>query len=200
MRVARMHIACSAGLLVCVSGCAGTLRPASALAPQRDPARAAALSGQALALLSESRFAESAALLEQALRSDPFCGVAYNNLGIAQLRLEKPFEAAHSFQNAARLLPRSSAPRANLGLLLERAGDFESAEENFRAALRDSPDDIQIVGYLARLHARQNRHTPETRSWLQIVAAQENDPAWRSWAQKELSRQPAVHTEQGSSP
>jgi tetratricopeptide (TPR) repeat protein len=140
-----------------------------------------------LALLQEGRFAEAQAALQSAVEHDPFLGAAYNNLGIAQLKLEKPFEAAFSFQNAIRLT-KAVTPRTNLGILLERAGNLEAAEENYRAALRDSPDDVEIVGYLARLHVRQNRLTPETRAWLHVVAAQENDSTWRQWAQRELAR------------
>jgi Flp pilus assembly protein TadD len=132
--------------------------------------------------------AEAEACFRQALECDPFYGAAHSNLGVALMRQGRPFDAAWHLRYASQLLPTASAPRANLGLLFELAGQYGLAEEQLRAALRLAPDDIEVIGHLARVHVRQDIFTNDTRSWLGTLVVQDDDPAWRTWGQREMAR------------
>jgi len=184
VRRARRVWACGAVLALGVFGCAG---PGRAVAPSRDRLRADGLNQRALALIDAGDYAAAFASLESAVSADPWSGAVRNNLGLVHLKLGRPFEAAQEFQNAIRLLPRSSAPRSNLGILLEKAGLYPEAEAQLLAALEAAPEDVEIIGALARLRVRQNRFDSQTLAWLKTVAAAENDPVWRDWARRCLT-------------
>lgn len=154
----------------------------------RDPYAAARLNEQGLALVERDDCAQAEERFRQALSADPFCGPAHNNLGVALLKLGRVYDAGWSFQYACKLMPKAAAPRANLGLLFEQCGRYDEAERELTAALADSPQDVEIMGHLARVHVRRGKHTSDTNSWLQAVASQDDDPAWRSWARLQLTR------------
>jgi Flp pilus assembly protein TadD len=164
-------------------GTVGAARP-----PQRDPAAAQRLNEQGLQLLQDDQLEEARFVFERALAADPYCGPAHCNLGVALLRLGHPYESAWELQYACRLLPQMAAPRANLGILYELAGRWGTAEEQLTEALRLAPDDLEIIGHLARVHVRAGKCTADTLAWLQTIASQDDDPAWRGWARAQLTR------------
>ena len=182
----RFHILWCAALLLCLSGCAS--RTAQPVRAQRDRERGERLNAQGLAHVEEGRFAEAEKSFRAALRADPYLGPAHCNLGVVLLELGKFYEAGWELRHACQLMPRASQPRANLGVLYAGVGRNGPAEEHLRDALRLNPDDIQVIGHLARLHVRQDKRTPETLAWLNQIAEQDDDPAWRRWAGEQLIR------------
>jgi Flp pilus assembly protein TadD len=188
MVAVRCRVAASAVLLVSLSGCALRASRTSRLAfPERDRQQAERLNEQGLALVGEGEFVEAEATLREALQADPYHGPAHCNLGLTLLQQGKFYEAGWELRYACQLMPRAGQPRANLGILYETVGRYGPAEEHLRAALRLSPDDIEVIGHLARVHVRQDKRTPETLAWLQAVAGQDDDPAWRRWAGEQLT-------------
>jgi len=175
---------CSAVLLVSAAGCVPRAAPSWAL--QRDSVAAQRCNAQGLALLEAGQAAEAGKRFGAALDADPFYGPAHSNLGIALLQQGQYFEAANELRYARQLMPRASQPRANLGILFELVGQYGEAEEQLREALRLAPEDVEIIGQLARVHVRQGKHTPETVAWLQTIASQDDHPAWRHWAGQQL--------------
>lgn len=184
---ARCRIAAGVGLWLGMVGCVAVSRTDPGGSALRDREAAERLNQEGLAHLEAGEFARAETSFAQAVRRDPFLGSAYNNRAVSLVRLGRYFDAAHAFEHASRLMPQSAGPRRNLGILLERSSRFAPAEEHLRAALAQDPEDIQVIGHLARLHVRQNKFTSETRSWLELVAARENDPAWRDWAAREIT-------------
>ena len=85
-------------------------------------------------------------------------------------------------------MPYASQPHANLGVLFEAVGRSGDAESELRAALRLAPDDIEVVGHLARIHVQQSKRTAETIGWLESIAAHDDNDEWRRWAQGQLAR------------
>lgn len=170
-------------LIAALLGCsAATPARESGPRPPRDRVQAAILNEEGLDLIAKARLPEAEQRFKAALEADPFCGSAHSNLGVLLLQRGAVYEAAQELQTACRLMPRASQPRANLGALFEQAGRYGDAEEQLRAALALSPDDIEVIGHLARIQVRQGKRTPETRAWLQRVAVEADDAAWRSWA------------------
>jgi Tfp pilus assembly protein PilF len=187
MAAVRYRVACGAALLVSLSGCAlRASRPLGSAFPQRDRVQAERLNEQGLALVQEGDFAAAEKRLREALAADPYHGPAHCNLGLVLLQQDKFYEAGWELRYACQLMPRASQPRANLGILYETVGRYGPAEEHLKAALRLSPDDIEVIGHLARTHVRQDKTTPETLAWLQSIATQDDHPAWRRWAGEQL--------------
>ena len=158
-----------------------------------DHGRAEQLNASGLQHINSADLAEAEACFRQALECDPFYGAAHSNLGVVLMQQGRPFDAVWHLRYASQLLPAASAPRTNLGILYELVGRYGPAEEQLRAALRLAPDDIEVIGHLARLHVRQDIWTNDTRAWLEALAAQDDDAAWRTWGQREAARhgQPA---------
>ncbi len=154
----------------------------------RDTFEANRLNADGLALVEQGAFAQAEEHFRQALDADPWHGAAHCNLGVALVEQGKPYDAVWQLQYACRLMPRAAQPRVNLGILYEITGRYGLAEEQLSAALSLSPGDIEIVGQLARLHVRQDKHTENTLAWLQTVASQDDDADWRRWARLELIR------------
>ncbi|MEW6250994.1 MAG: tetratricopeptide repeat protein, partial [Planctomycetota bacterium] len=105
-----------------------------------------------------------------------------------------------SLKDAARLMPHEAAPRNNLALLYERVGRLGEAEERLREALALAPEDLEIIGHLARVAVRQGKWNGETVAWLKDVATQDDDETWRAWAQAQLARRSPVSPDEGSGP
>jgi tetratricopeptide (TPR) repeat protein len=127
-------------------------------------------------------------LLREALAADLFFGPAHNNLGVVFLKQGKRYEAANEFEWAKKLMPAHPDPRVNLAMTLEEAGRVEDAIASYTAALEVYPGYLPAVQGIARLTVRSGGHDERLGSWLDAIAEQSNDPAWRSWATLELSR------------
>ena len=177
--------------LVSVVGCthSGPRRASLTPAPP-DRATAGRLNGEGLALVERSEFAQAEPKFRSALEADPWLGAAHANLGVTLLQLGKYYEAAWELQYASQLMPHASAPRTNLGILFEQTGRYTDAESQLRDALALDPEDVEIIGQLARIHVRQNKFTPETKSWIEKIASSDDQPQWRDWARTELLRAP----------
>jgi len=76
-------------------------------------------------------------------------GEVYNNLGAAQLRLNRP-EALDNLRKAMEVDPAQPDYRFNVGYALWKRGDFEAAAGHFRAVLDRTPDDQDALQLLGR--------------------------------------------------
>ncbi len=159
-----------------------------------DPAAAEQLAVQAGRLLdSDPEKAEQ--MLRDALRLDPSCGVAYNNLGV--IAMNRPsnsaapdlFAAAEYFQAAARLMPGRPDPRMNLGLVMERAGRLDDALAAYTSAVDASPNHLPSLQALTSLEFRLDRTTTRTIEHLKTISLRASDQSWRDWAKDKLLRQ-----------
>jgi Flp pilus assembly protein TadD len=189
-----------AGLLVVLSGCMPRTGGAEALRAytERDPYRAGQLNGRGLALIEEGGFAEAEARFREAIAADPFHGPSHCNLGIVLLQQDRYYDAATELQFACKLMPKASQPRHNLGILFEKVGRYEQADEELHIALDLNPDDIEIIGHLARVHIRQGDRSEKVRRWLAAVALRDQGPAWNAWARQELTKFGESGNEQGA--
>lgn len=170
--------------LGCVCGCANTKPPAT---QGRDVDQARKLTERAL-LEMEANASEAEKTLQQAIRMDPYNGIAHNNLGTLYLNQNRLPEAAAAFETARTLLPLHPDPRLNLGLVFERAGRTQDAIDAYSAALELVPDDLDAIAALASLQVRRGMtddRTPELLSTLQLRGA---TPQWREWASMQLIR------------
>lgn len=185
------------GLAFCSGfGCA-TLRSPGA-APPRDRELAEQCNQRGLALARDGRLPDAEQAFRRALAADPYLGPAHCNLGAVLLQQGKYFDGGWELREACQLMPTAPQPRTNLGILYQSVGRNGLAEENLRAALKLAPDDLQIVGQLAVLRVKQGQIDGEAVAWLQQIQEQDNDPAWRSWAGRQLLRNSIQHSPSGS--
>jgi len=152
-----------------------------------DPKRAHGLTLEALGVI-ESDSMKAEALLQSALKADPFDGPAHNNLGVLCLRQSRLYEAATEFELARKLMPGNPDPRLNLGLTLEKAGLYDRAFNAYDAALEASPAHIRTLEAIARLTLRTGRTSDRLTGMLEDIALRGETSNWRSWAKEQLSR------------
>jgi Tfp pilus assembly protein PilF len=76
----------------------------------------------------------------------------------------------------------------NLALTLEHAGQFDEAEEAYKAALEVAPGHIPTMQALTRLQLRRGRSTDQSRDFLKEIALRGETAEWRQWARFERAR------------
>ncbi|MEZ0370437.1 MAG: sulfotransferase, partial [Candidatus Sericytochromatia bacterium] len=79
---------------------------------------------------------------EEALRLDPNCLAAYNQLGLLLMEENEPEKARRCFEQALSLKPDLTLTRLVLGASLQTEGDFDAAEAHFRELLAEDPDNL----------------------------------------------------------
>jgi hypothetical protein len=75
-------------------------------------------------------------------------------------------------------------------MTLEEAGRLDDALATYSAALEVYPDYMPALQGLARLTVRQGRSDERLCGWLETIALRSEEPAWRAWAEREISRSP----------
>lgn len=183
-----------AALWLACAGCAHT-RTSS---PADQPVQAGSLALNAGALM-DSDPARARAMLDEALRVDPDCGEAHNNLGSMALLPDPPagapdarpdlYTAAEHLQTAARLLPGRPDPLMNLGLIYERAGRLPDAQAAYARALDRDPHHMPSAQALTSLEVRMNTTSDSTQARLEAIALRGTTSHWRNWAADRLRRQ-----------
>lgn len=132
--------------------------------------------------------AQAESLLRDALTADVFYGPAHNNLGILLLRAGDLAGAANEFQHASKLLPDSPDPRINLAIAFERAGRVDDAMDMYATVLEVRPDHVPAMQAMALCQVKHARRDGRTAVLVREIALRGETPAWREWAQAELSR------------
>lgn len=102
------------------------------------------------------------------------------------------YEAANEFEWARKLMPGHPDPRINLALVFEQAGRVDDALASYRSAAEVHPGHLPAIQGLARLQIRFRREDQETDVLLSDIEFRSEDPAWRSWAERERIRRQAI--------
>ena len=80
-----------------------------------------------------------------AFTKDPVKGIAFNNIGVIQLRKGKQPEAIKNFREAIRLQPRLLVARLNLIRVLLATHDLDSAQTHIGVALALAPNQPMVL-------------------------------------------------------
>jgi len=131
---------------------AGKSAPARAPSPQAgSPANVQpvssrksldALSRQAQESLAGAKYEDAVAQYQQYVAARPKDGIAFNNLGVALMKLGRHEEADVQLRKAIALNPKHADPHSNLGSSLLQRGQFYEAETSLRHALSLKPTDL----------------------------------------------------------
>ena len=107
----------------------------------------------------------------EALRLNPKAPLAHMNLGSLLLELGQFDEAMAQYHEAARLAPEDSRPHYLMGKAQLRQGRSAGAVAHFRDALRLNANDVQVLTWLARVLAADEK--VEVRNGAEAVALAE---------------------------
>ncbi len=90
-------------------------------------------------LIDDLRPEEALDVLKTAVEINPRSTAAYNNLGVAAIKLDRIGEARSYFERAAALDPSFPVPRQGLGEVYQRQGDRAAAVAQWKKALELDP-------------------------------------------------------------
>ena len=163
--------------------------------PRRDADVARRENARGLALMAAGDDAGAEAAFRAALAADVMCGPAHNHLGKLYYKQGKLYPAAWEFQYAMKLMPNQPEPPNNLGLVFEAAGKLDEAAESYNRAAALEPDNVPVLGNLARARVRRGDRDPDLRALLGKLVLRETRPDWLAWARDTLARMPAAAAE-----
>ncbi len=130
------------------------------------------------ALAQQRKFAEAIPLFEQAVRLDPELANAHKKLGQALAAVGRGTEADEAFEVFFEKKPGLGA--VAVGAEHIRAGRETDAIECFRQALKDNPDNVDAMRFLAAVYLKQDRKLGDADALLQraIQIAPDFAMAW----------------------
>ena len=96
---------------------------------------------------------KATATLMRVLQVEPKNPLAYNNLGMIQLKLKRYNEAVLFLEKACDYAPKNPEPWLNMGIAYERLGKFPSAILQYREALAADPEHVGAREALATLES-----------------------------------------------
>ncbi len=153
----------------------------------RDSLTAQRCNQRGLAAAEAGDLEQAAEFFRRALEADLWYGPAHSNLGVVLMKQGRLYPASLELDWAAKLMPHAPGPRNNLGLVLEKAGRLEEAIACYAESLELSPDNIEVLGHLARAYVKSDRKDTTVRELLQELAYR-GDGGWDLWARQQLIR------------
>jgi tetratricopeptide (TPR) repeat protein len=128
---------------------------------RRKAGDASALSELALSELAKGERDSAELLVKEAVSTNKESAVAHRTAGLIALAKGDDAAAFASFLKASHLDPKDTTARLNMGTVLVRAGVYAKAEEQFRAVLKDSNDDLDAsIGLAAALRGQGDKDHP----------------------------------------
>ena len=119
--------------------------------------------------------------LNNALAASDRNAEAWMLLGLIEYREDKIFDAASCFHRAGLLAPDRYEPPYNIGILLESSGRYKQAIESYQAALKLSPNQLEVMENLARCYIRANTNLEHAKELIDRALLVEQRPEWRLW-------------------
>jgi tetratricopeptide (TPR) repeat protein len=117
------------------------------------------------ALAQQRKFEEAIPLFEQAVRQDPGVANAHKKLGQALAAVGRGWEADEAFEAFFEKDPDAGA--VAVGAEHMRAGREEDAIQCFRQALKDNPDNVDAMRFLAAVYLKQGSKLRDAEALLQ---------------------------------
>jgi len=144
---------------------------------RRDEQNVPAMINLAAAFEMESKHELAIAVLENAKALDPDNPEVYARLARSQEALDEPLKARFTLEAAVQLPEGSSAEIHNqLGLIYLKAGDFPSAEERFKSALRLWPQMVEAQVNLGNALKGQQRFVEASDAFIQALSMRADFP------------------------
>jgi tetratricopeptide (TPR) repeat protein len=169
-------------------GCAAKKTLTLPLRTDQDLHEAASLAQQAERALAAGRFEESVELGRQSVDRYPSLSGAWNNLGVAFMRLGRNQEAVTAFRRAADLLPTDPKPYENMGLIYLQTGWAEQALQYYELSLERDPNYLPSLrgAMVSAKHLLRSSDAILERARRGLLI--ETDPEWRKVFEAEQMR------------
>ena len=164
--------------------------------PASDPAYHAAELGRAETLRRSGQPEQAIEVLQQLSRSHDDVPIVFSTLGDL-LRAQEDYQGAiAAYDRALELAPEDERLgwflHYSRGIALERSGEGEAAEKDFRAALALNPEQPQVLNYLGYSLVEQNRNLDEALDMIERAVAASPDSGYivdsLGWAFYRLGR------------
>ena len=179
---------CAAGLL----GCDNPHKKAALVVNkelsklQENSRHSAELYRQALAARDANNAAGARKLLQDAVEIDNRNARAWMTLGILLYEKDDLARAAQAFDSAAKAEPHRYEPHYNLGIVLEAAGRYERAIEEYEMALTLCADQNEVRENLARCLIKNRAQPQNAKRLIEQALRVETRPEWVSWLNSQL--------------
>ena len=125
-------------------------------------------------------------LLNRAVTEDSRNTYAWMALGSLEFDQENMYEAAQAFHQAARLEPTRYEPHFNIGTVLESVGRYSQAINEYEAALKLAPNQVEVMENLARCYIKANVKLDKARELVNRALRSEYRIEWIRWLQQQL--------------
>lgn len=175
-----------------LAGCVTERRgegPAKLPEPQRPNVQAAR--ERALAAQKIKDPERAITLYQESVSLNPEFSVAWNNLGVLLMSLQRYLEASEAFARATELEPTDPRPMYNLALTWDRAGYPDEALRFYIRTIDRDPNYLPALRGAVRAQQLRGEADERTLEWIRRALLQETDRQWRVY----LTSQRAV-TEQ----
>jgi Flp pilus assembly protein TadD len=115
----------------------------------RNPKNPVAMNGLAVLFLDKDMNENALELLEKAVQISPLDYLAHNNIGVVYERMGQYEQSEYHYRTSLALKPDYRNPRANLGTLSARKGDFERGINILSSLVAEYPGDPTLHYKLA---------------------------------------------------
>lgn len=112
---------------------------------------------------------QAIAVLEKAVKADPFNAQTHNNLGTAYMQKRQFAKAEESLLTALKIEPGFNLAHMNLGLLYLVMSRYDQAIDNFEEAARTMPDDLNLLNNLGVCFLRAGRPEDAREQFQKLV-------------------------------
>jgi tetratricopeptide (TPR) repeat protein len=112
---------------------------------------------KAIVLHVSEKYDEAIEKYQEAIKADPTCASAYNDLGVCYLAIYKTKESIDALEKATELDNHDSSYYSNLGLSHFLSGNVESSVDCFKHALKLVPNDPSSLTTLGVVYIRSGR-------------------------------------------
>lgn len=119
--------------------------------------------------IAERHFAEAVVTLQASLKLDPGFACAFNALGVALGRLNRPREARQAFETAARLTPEWALPPFQIASQYIAAGDLRGAQPYLEKAVAYNPRSVGTRWSLLHVHRLLGQLSEVERQGAELV-------------------------------
>ncbi|MCY2926464.1 MAG: tetratricopeptide repeat protein [Planctomycetota bacterium] len=149
----------------------------------RQAARARSMNSyyQGQAAFDRQDMAAARNLAAMATREDDRNAYAWMLMGAIESEEDNPYKAVQAFSTAAHLAPERYEPHFNIGLVLESVGQYSKAIKKYEAALKLSPDQVDVMENLARCYIQTGANAPRVRELVTRALEAELRPEWVQW-------------------
>jgi uncharacterized caspase-like protein/tetratricopeptide (TPR) repeat protein len=127
-------------------------------------------------LIAESRFAEAVVMLENSIKRDARFACAYNALGVALDRINRPKESRQAFETAARLTPEWGLPPFQIAQQLVTAGETGKAVPYLEKSVAYDPRSVVNRWNLAHVLRLSGNAARAEREALELIKLDPNYP------------------------